>query len=447
MTGSQTGTGGYAQLLFDDSAGKSRTVLQQYTSQHAATAELNLGHLRHQNDNQLIGPVGFGAELSTEHATSLRAGQGMLLSTDARSNAISSQLDSGEAQAQVSASFSLQETLATSAQKHGAMLKDPVGKTEATAAKLPALVQMQQSADILADTGNGSTGPGAGSGGQGTATAYAQAQLQLSSPNGIVAATPATALLAAGNTSSIATGQDINALAQGSHHYSVSGGISMFTYGKADKKTKPNQETGIRLHAASGKMSSQSQSGATRITADKAITVASVTKAVSVTAKEHVLLTAQGASLRIEGGNIMLHGPGKIAFKASKKELTGPQSAALTLPALPKPENLSNFVELNHHWPDLTPVAGGAYRAVFADGTVKEGTLDHKGFARLENIPPGPVQVYYGEAPRPYVPPPVQDAGKTTLAAIQAELEKLGYEADADGIDFLLETLAGRSLQ
>jgi len=42
-------------------------------------------------------------------------------------------------------------------------------------------------------------------------------------------------------------------------------------------------------------VSSQSQSSKTQITADKAITVASTTDAVSVQAKEHVLLTAQGA--------------------------------------------------------------------------------------------------------------------------------------------------------
>jgi type VI secretion system secreted protein VgrG len=38
-------------------------------------------------------------------------------------------------------------------------------------------------------------------------------------------------------------------------------------------------------------------------------------------------MTAQGAFMKIEGGNIMLHGPGKVEFKASKKELAGPKSS------------------------------------------------------------------------------------------------------------------------
>jgi type VI secretion system secreted protein VgrG len=62
------------------------------------------------------------------------------------------------------------------------------------------------------------------------------------------------------------------------------------------------------------------------MTADKMVTVASVTKTVSVAAKTHLLMTAQGACLKLEGGNIMLHGPGKVEFKASMKELAGPKS-------------------------------------------------------------------------------------------------------------------------
>jgi type VI secretion system secreted protein VgrG len=94
------------------------------------------------------------------------------------------------------------------------------------------------------------------------------------------------------------------------------------------------------LHAASGKVSSQSQSGATSLVADKAVTVASVTKTVAISApKKHVLLTAQGAYIKLEGGNIEVHAPGKVEFKASKKELAGPQSASGEK-SMPKPGDL-----------------------------------------------------------------------------------------------------------
>ena len=41
-----------------------------------------------------------------------------------------------------------------------------------------------------------------------------------------------------------------------------------------------------------------------------------------------MLLTAQGAYLKLEGGNIELGAPGVVEFKASSKELAGPKSAS-----------------------------------------------------------------------------------------------------------------------
>jgi type VI secretion system secreted protein VgrG len=52
-------------------------------------------------------------------------------------------------------------------------------------------------------------------------------------------------------------------------------------------------------------------------------------------AKQKILATAQGAYLKIEGGNIELHAPKKMELKASQKNLTGPKSAAVELPSSP----------------------------------------------------------------------------------------------------------------
>jgi uncharacterized protein (DUF2345 family) len=170
--------------------------------------------------------------------------------------------------------------------------------------------------------------------------AYSEPQLQLSSPRGIAAATPAYAIFSAATTSSISAGQDINFAAQANSFHTVVTGIGLFTYGKASNKDKPNQETGIKLHAASGKVSSQSQSGDTRITAEKTVTVASTSKAVNIMASnKHVLLTAQGAYLKLQDGNIEMHGPGTVFFRASMKELAGPQSATEGA-RLPRPGEL-----------------------------------------------------------------------------------------------------------
>ncbi len=56
---------------------------------------------------------------------------------------------------------------------------------------------------------------------------------------------------------------------------------------------------------------------------------------VKITAPKHILLTAAGAAIRIQSGNITLNGPGTVEFKASMKVLTsaGAASQALSLRA------------------------------------------------------------------------------------------------------------------
>jgi type VI secretion system secreted protein VgrG len=303
MATSQTGRGAYNQLVFDDSPGQSRVSLQHHATAHTGTAELNLGALRHQTDNQRLAVTGLGAELKTEHSLAIRAGKGMLLSADARTLA-SAQMDAREAQAQIEQSHTLQVRLAQTAQQHNAVSKNGNAEPEA----LPAIAAQQRSRDALE---------------RNDAPGFTAAQLQLSSPAGIVATTPTDALFAARATTALTAGQAIDFIAQGNACHLVKDGITVFTEGKGDA------EGGVRLHAASGKASSQSQAGATRLTADKTVTVASVSKSVNVTAKSHVLLTAQGAGIKLEGGNITLHAPGKIDFKATLKELAGPADGSV----------------------------------------------------------------------------------------------------------------------
>ncbi|MDB5937408.1 MAG: type secretion protein, partial [Massilia sp.] len=376
MAASQHGAGAYNQLVFDDNPGQSRTALQQHAGAHKGSAELNLGHLRHQADNQRLDVVGFGAELKTEFSAAVRAGQGMLLSADVRSGASGGQLDSKEAQEQIDRSHQLQMSLATTAQAHNAKLQDEQGKQEPEPGKLPAIAQQEHSAKILGQTESGGRPD---PGGQGKVTAYGEPQLQLSSPAGIAATTPADVIISAGNTSSIVAGQDINFASQGGAFHIVKAGISLFTYGKASNKDKLYQETGIKLHAASGKVSSQSQSDETRITADKLVTVASITKTVSMAAKQHVLLTAQSAYIKLEGGNIMLHGPGKVEFKASVKELAGPMSGTRDAAAMSRTSEIYNEAFVVRDEETGTPMAHVPYRLESFEGVTVTGITDAAG--------------------------------------------------------------------
>lgn len=380
LQATQVGTGAFSQLVFDDTPDQARIALQHHASAHRGTAELNLGQLRHQADNQRLQPVGVGAELKTEHSAALRAGSGMLLSAD-RSSASAAHLDSRPAANQIDQAARMLAGLADTAQKHNARLS-----AEAEADELPAVSDMQRSAGIVGTAGGG----------------YSAPQLQLSTPSGIAAVTPANAIFNAGSSSAVAAGQDINFTSGGGGFYSVRNGISLFSYGKATNASKPSTETGIRLHAASGKVSSQSQSGETRITADRMVTVASVAKSVKVGARKHVLLTAQGACLRLEGGNIEVHAPGKIEFKATMKELAGPASIPFAAPELPfsaiKPDRM--VIERRYH--DDEPLVGARFEALFADGSKRSGTLDGEGRATLDDVPPGTAEISFGPMPGAY---------------------------------------------
>jgi type VI secretion system secreted protein VgrG len=327
MQASQSGDGAFSQLVFDDTQAQARVTLQHHARPHQGTAELNLGHLRHQTDNQRLATVGRGAELKTEHSVALRAGRGMLLSTD-RVSTGDAHLDSRDAATQIEQSAQLAAALATTAQKQNAQLPG-----EGEAKNLPALKSVQRSVEVIKAVNDGA---GAAGFSRGSAAAYAEPHLQLSAAAGIAAVTPASSHFNAGGSTFIGAGQDINFIASANWLHSVKSGISLFTYGKARNASKPVTETGIRMHAASGKVSSQSQDGPTRLIADKAITVASVAKSVTIGAREHVLLTAQGAGIKLSGGNIELQGPGKIEFKATMKELGGPVSSAFAMPTLPK---------------------------------------------------------------------------------------------------------------
>ena len=373
MKASQGGAGSYSQLVLDDSAGQSRLSLQRHAAAHKGTDELNLGSLRHQADNLRLDPCGFGAELKTESAAALRAGRGMLLSTHARHNASGQQLDSREAGVQIQASLDLVTSLARTAHQHNARMQDDPG-----ADKLPAIERMADSITVLDGVAAGDGAPGADAG-RGEASAYTMAQLQLSGAAGIVATTPASAVISASRTTAIAAGQDINLASQGNQSTVVKDGISLFTYGKALVAGKPNQETGISLHAASGKVVAHSQSNAMRITADKAITVASVTKSVRIAARQNVMLTAQSAFLKLEGGDIMLHGPGKIEFKATMKELAGPVDGTFGAPELPEAKPLYDEQFLVKDEITGAPLANIAYRIVTGEGKEFTGITDQDG--------------------------------------------------------------------
>ena len=353
---SRNGQGGHNHLVFDDTPGESRIELG--TTQYQS--HLQLGHLKQQTGNARQADRGHGAELKTQASLALRAGNGLYLSTDDRPHASGAHLDSHEAIAQIEDAQRLSQSLAAVAARQNAALKgDPAAE------QLPAIDSLQHAATILNASASQNAGQGSQGtikttqGGTGTVPVWSEPRLQFNAPAGIAQLTPQNHILAAGKSLSIATGQDTNLIAQGNHSLAVKNGLALYTVGKAGDKQKPNQETGIHLHAASGSVSLQSQSGKTTAAADKKVTLASTTGNLNASAKQKIIATAQGAYLKIEGGNIELHAPGKVEFKASQKSWTGPKSAAVELPS--------------------SPAAGELY-------LIQNGTTEHSTYSQRVNV-------------------------------------------------------------
>jgi type VI secretion system secreted protein VgrG len=306
-----------------------------------ANTRLQLGSLIQQTDNQRLELRGHGIDLKTDAHGAVRAGQGLLISADAAPGSASAgqQMESRAPLSQIEAGQELIHTLADTAQKHNAKTTvEPLvaGATKTdTAKQLDAeqgLWALQES--LTAKQGGDNNEGKQDTGGSGSHTAWARPELIVSAPGGVLQHSPANAIYSAGTTTSLIAGQDANHLAQGYHAVQAAKGIVMFTYGQAKAKRQGGdtiEATGIQLHAASGNVNWQAQSDAMSLTADKAVEVSSVTAMVKITAPKHILLTAGGAAIRIEGGNITLNGPGKIDYKAGMKVLAGAGSASADL--------------------------------------------------------------------------------------------------------------------
>ncbi len=318
LADSQGGTGGYQQLRFDDTPGQGRT--QAATTQHATT--LTLGHLKGGEDNVRVGERGFGAELSTQASGAVRAGSGLLLTTEPGHQ----QLAASAGLAQLDAGTRLLQALADTAKSQQATLPND-GDT------LPAHDSLTQLQDALKATQQGHAAVGEGDaaigGGDGEVPGWSAPHLLGSSPDGVMSLTPADQAWVSGTQTTLTADGDLDWMSQAGHVIAAGGGIALFTQGSDAPGGKPNRETGIALHGAQGKVSARAHRNEARAAARTTITIASTQAGVEIAAPtKHVLLTAQGAYLKIEGGNIELGAPGIVEFKGSSREFTGPQSAS-----------------------------------------------------------------------------------------------------------------------
>lgn len=321
LASSATGAGGYRQLRFDDTPGQGHVQLATTDDETALT----LGHLKHLEDNARDTDRGYGAALVTLAQVALRGGAGLYL-TSARGQG---QMDAAASIGVLDARHQLAQGLAETAARQQAALDD-----EPAAEHINAIAATAQRGAELAATRD-SESPGAGiGGGDGTAIAWSKPHLVVHGEDGLVTVTPEDHLWVSGTDTVLGAGKDINLAAQGELALVAAKGIALYAQGSEGRGPIP--DTGIKLHAATGKVSLQAQQDKATFAAQQAITLASTDADIQAQAGTHLLLTAAGAYLKIKGGDIEIGAPGKVEFKGAVKELVGGASGSAAAVALAK---------------------------------------------------------------------------------------------------------------
>uniref|UniRef100_UPI0013009D7D DUF2345 domain-containing protein n=1 Tax=Salinicola sp. RZ23 TaxID=1949087 RepID=UPI0013009D7D len=179
----------------------------------------------------------------------------------------------------------------------------------------------EQLADAKQDNARGATD----SGGRGEAARMKAPWLHMASPAGITMSTPESTHLAQGRSLSVSSGEDVNVATGKSLVASISEKLSLFVY-----------RAGMKLFAARGKVEVQAQSDEMALTAEKDVKITSTEGRVEINAANGILLNSGGGYIRIEGGNIDVHGPGKIDIKGAQHVFGGPASLDAAMPELPE---------------------------------------------------------------------------------------------------------------
>jgi type VI secretion system secreted protein VgrG len=298
--------------------------------------QLNLGHTVDRGQKLR----GEGFELRTDKRGHVRAGGGLLVSTDQQEKARGEQADMRPATNQ----FQL-----TQAQAQG--LADV-----ATAAKAE-IADLRAENTWLKEELAG----------------LKQAVIALSAPAGIGLATPDRVMVSAGKDVSVATSSRFNVNACRNIAIAAGDVLSMFA-----------SRLGIKLFAARGKVQIQAQSDAMELVAQQNMQLSSVAGTLTANAANGVVLSGGGtAYVKVQGDNVEIGGAGCLILKIIEIQKEGPGALSLPLPKFDQ-ANVTNderFILSDN----LTgrPVINRPYKIQLADGRIVEGVTSAKGETSL----------------------------------------------------------------
>ncbi|WP_175917694.1 type VI secretion system Vgr family protein [Burkholderia pyrrocinia] len=319
-------------LEMDDRQGREHIKV---ATEHGKS-QLNLGYTV-DRDQQLRGE---GFELRTDDRGHVRAGGGLLVSSDRQEKATGQTTDMRPATNQ----FAL-----TQAQAQG--LTDAATVAHAEFADLKA-----ENAWLKEELASLKT-----------------AVIALSAPNGIGLATPDRVMVSAGKDVSVGTSSRFNVNALRNVAIAAGEVLSLFAH-----------KFGIKLYAARGKVQIQAQSDAMELVAQKDMRITSADGTTTVNAANGVVLGGGGtAYIKVQGDNVEIGGAGCLILKIIEIQKEGPGALSLPLPKFNQIDiaNDERFILSD----DITgrPVANRPYKIQLAGGQIIEGITSDKGETSL----------------------------------------------------------------
>ena len=331
------------QCLFDDTPGELRA---QLASDHTTSA-LNLGFITHPRARGVAEPRGEGAELRTDGTASIRAARGLLLSAAAQLRANGPQLAREELAQLIEAFGSLTDGLGDYAGQHQGLPP----KTAPEKALEGHLKDWELGTNTRPKTRRPSEG---------------QRLIALSAPDGLVAATPKTTVLYAGENLDLAAQQYAHVTVGQQLVVNAGKGLSLFSH-----------SGGFKAIAHQDDMDIQAQHGDIVLTAAQNVKVFASENEILIAAAKKLTLMCGGSYLTIGPEGILLGGPA-FTGKAGRVSWPGTDTKSLDLPRIDMGKTRRKF----QHYFEATgePIPDAKYRIQSTDGRVFQGKTDQDGF-------------------------------------------------------------------
>jgi type VI secretion system secreted protein VgrG len=373
--------GGYNQWQLDDTPGQLRTRL----ATSSAASQLSLGCLVQQEASSAVRGAhrGSGFELRTDAWAVVRGGEGVLLSTSARSRqgsgVASTQMDAAEAVSLYKGAQALGKALGDAAAQQQALFSKDASQAQANF-----IEQVDAKArGKYAGAVNGQPALKAKTGTRELDAAqpvekFGSAIVLMDAAAGISWATPASTVLYAGQRLHWTTQSDLHLAAAHTVSWVAGNAAALFTHAG-----------GIQVIAGNGAVSLQAHTDQLEIVADKEVTVISVNDCIEIKAKEKVVLQAGQSAVTLEGGDITFACPGTFSVKGGKHLFDGGAKKASNIRNLPGEiaKEAKHWIALHYLDSDTNEgIAEAEYEIHFVGGPVLAGTLDKEGKARHENV-------------------------------------------------------------